>query len=176
MKGRKIFAACLSVLLFTMSGCGTYGGEAASSGKEKTVDSSLSAGVGSSENGPLESFLNLSMVTVDSGYAVTNDSHLVMTSDRWKDWRAVHTVGDGPKDEDGGALFALDEKTVFLAFRTSTGIGFDRSTDVGANWSKSPIKMNVEDANSGYGGCLSLDFVDKTNGFLLSSSASGVGQ
>ena len=116
------------------------------------------------------------MATADSGYAVTSDSRLVKTSDRGKNWTEVRTVGNGSEAGDGGALFALDEKTVFIAFRTSTGIEFGRSSDAGANWSKSSIKTNVDDANAGYGGNLFLNFVDGTNGFLLSSSAAGLGQ
>lgn len=123
--------------------------------------------------GPL---YKIDMVTMESGYAITKDFHILNTSDGGKSWTDLLTLGK-PFDYSGEpALFALDDKTVYVASYTASGIEVAKSMDDGKTWSKSAINKQGDDFNSGYGGRLLLSFVNSSDGFLLASTPPALGQ
>lgn len=123
-----------------------------------------------------KSFSNIDMVTINYGYAITKDFHLAKTSNSGRNWVNILTINNISDDSEEPALFVLDDKTIYIASYMTTGIEVEKSIDAGISWSKIAIKMQVADANSGYGGSLMLSFINKSDGFLLTSSGPACGQ
>lgn len=122
----------------------------------------------------LESFAAIDMVTIDTGYAITKEFHVLKTSDGGSSWTDILTINSS-NDSSKPALFALNDKMVYVASYTASGIEVGQSTDAGKNWSKFSIKMQIDDFNSGYGGSLTLSFINESDGFLLTSGLPAAG-
>jgi photosystem II stability/assembly factor-like uncharacterized protein len=114
-----------------------------------------------------EIIADINMVSVDSGYAITKDFHVLKTSDGGSNWTEILTISDFVADSEEPSLFVLNDKTVYVAFYTVSGIEIEKSVDSGENWSKSSIEMQVNASNKGYGGSLYVCFINKSDGFLL---------
>ena len=184
---------CLSLLC----GCAITNNRVASSSLKQTTsnissnlvtDSMDSSDINSSETSasePSSSSLNvisqskllsdIDMVTINSGYAITQDFHIVKTLDNGSNWTNILTINSVSVDSENPALFVLDDKTVYVASFTTTGIDVYKSVDAGANWNKSTIKMQVDDVNSGYGGSLFLSFINDDDGFLIANASPAAG-
>lgn len=123
-----------------------------------------------------KSFADIDMVTFDTGYAITKDFHVVRTSDGGSSWTDILTQKNQIQYFYYPALFAVGSKTVYVAYYTATGIEVEKSIDADSSWSKSEIKMQVSDWNSGYGGSLVLSFINESDGFLITSTSGACGQ
>jgi photosystem II stability/assembly factor-like uncharacterized protein len=143
------------------------------------AESSSTPGVSSSFERPdivkQSQFIRINMTTVDSGYAITPKFHLLRTSNGGNSWSDILTIVSLFSYSDQPALFVLNDKTVYIASYTTSGVEIRKSTDSGESWSKSAIKMQTDDFNSGYGGSLALSFIDQSDGFLLTSGLPAAG-
>lgn len=124
---------------------------------------------------PSKSFLQIDMVTLDIGYAITSNFDVLKTVDGGKNWAKVLAVSGNIKKVGKPALSALDEDTLYVAFYSKSGIEVKKSIDGGKSWSAAQIEMQVNDGNPAYGGRLSLNFPDKFHGYLASSSSPAAG-
>jgi photosystem II stability/assembly factor-like uncharacterized protein len=149
---------------------------AAASGPGKTASFQQSSGPkDSNQKKQPASFVKIDMVTIHTGYAITKDFHVLKTSDGGVSWTDVLTENSLFSYSDEPALFALGDSTVSAAFYTASGIEVEKSADGGKNWTKSEIKMQTDDFNSGYGGSLYLNMVNPSDGFLLASTPPAAG-
>jgi len=121
-----------------------------------------------------ESFIEIDMLTIHNGFALTKDFHVIKTSNGGGNWKDLLTLGSLSGYSSEPTLFVLNDKTVYTASYTATGIEIEKSNDSGESWSKSEIKMQ-NDVQSGYGGSLSLSFLNQSNGFLLTSGSPTAG-
>lgn len=122
-----------------------------------------------------KSFASIDMTTNDSGYAITKDFHVLKTSNHFGDWINILTLTNSVGYTYKPALFVLDNKTVFIATFTVSGIEVEKSINAGESWSKSEIKMQIDNANSGYGGGMTLSFINRFEGFLFTGGDAACG-
>lgn len=176
---KKVICLMLSFFLISTAGC-TAQNSASSAGTKAQPGTASSAQVANFESSnkteQTNSFSKIDMVTVDSGYAITKDFRVLKTTDGGKNWTRLLTIDDSSGFSDGPALFVRDDKTVFVAFDTVSGIEVQKSMDSGKSWSESMIKMQTDDPNTDYGGGLAMSFVNPSDGFLLTSSLPAAGQ
>jgi photosystem II stability/assembly factor-like uncharacterized protein len=114
------------------------------------------------------------MATLKTGYAITKDFHVEKTTDGGRSWSQLSGISK-TSDYEPPELFVLSDKTVYIAFYTTTGIEVKKSIDGGSNWTKLNIKMKVKTIDPDEGGVLLFSFLNNSDGYLFSASSPGVG-
>ncbi len=120
-------------------------------------------------------FYQIDMATSELGYTISKNLHLWKTENRGISWENLLSI---PALNDYGkpALFALDAKTVWIAFNTTSGVEIQKTADAGKTSTKAELQLKTADPNSGYGGDLAISFASSTDGFLLTSTLPAAGQ
>ncbi len=186
---KKILCFILSFFMLAASGCSkqipkgdtsTWSTAATSAELTKSDPPTASPELASATPIPaqtkqLEPFYKIDMLTPDSGYAISRDFYVLKTSDGGKSWADLATIPSLFDREDEPALFALDEKTLYVASYTASGIEVRKSTDSGETWSKSSVKKQGDDFIPGNDCSLILSFANSSDGFLLASGPPALG-
>jgi photosystem II stability/assembly factor-like uncharacterized protein len=147
-----------------------------STNSESSVSSlkQISSSASSNNEDQSRAFVTFGMATLKTGYAITKDFHVVKTTNGGRSWSQLISISK-TSDYAPPELFVLNDKTVYIAFYTTTGIGVEKSIDGGSNWTKSNIKMKAKTIDPDEEGVLLFSFLNNSDGYLFSASSPGVG-
>lgn len=118
----------------------------------------------------------LSMTSMDSGFALTENNHILKTTDGGLTWTDIYLI---KKSDMMTGIYpvieAVDDKTLFIAARYDNRTNIIKTSDGGDTWSYATIKSELKWVNDDIGD-YEMDFIDVNNGYLLIDCTPGAGQ
>jgi BNR/Asp-box repeat. len=120
--------------------------------------------------------IQLSMVSMEVGFALTEDNHVIKTMDGGLTWSEFYTIKAA--DIRTGIypyIYSIDTNTLFIMARYDGTNNFLSTTDGGKTWSSTVIDSElswVKDDTGGY----EMNFIDADNGYIMIEATPGAGQ
>ncbi|WFR59447.1 hypothetical protein QA584_10265 [Anaerocolumna sp. AGMB13025] len=120
--------------------------------------------------------IQLSMVSMNSGFALTEGRHILKTTDGGLTWLDIYIIEDTDMITDiKPVIEAIDDNTLFLVAQYNNHTNFAKTTDGGHTWFSTIINSKLNWVNDDIGN-YAMDFIDADNGYLLIDSTPAASQ
>ncbi|GLV58526.1 hypothetical protein KDH_53570 [Dictyobacter sp. S3.2.2.5] len=151
-------AALLAICLLTLAGCGASDGQ-------NTDDNSVVV-LPTPTPGPSQavSLQTIHMIDDKTGWAVSQDGHVLHTTQGVAQWKDVTPSAGAPQPTFSNATF-LDAQNAWVAGQVNDKISIWRTYTGGDLWLETPLPVSGQ-------GIVNIDFIDPMNGWLLLKSGS----
>ncbi len=123
-----------------------------------------------------DNIIQLSMVSMESGFALTEGSHVLKTIDGGLTWSDIYMIEDS--DMMTGiypVIEAISDNTLYLVAQYNNHTNFMKTTDGGNTWSSTTIYSEMNWVNDDIGD-YAMDFIDTDNGYILINCTPAAGQ
>ncbi len=130
----------------------------------------------SSESPEQKKFIQLQMVSMETGYALASYNQVYKTTDGGMSWESVYSIqGDNYLSGVGPVMCAVDENTLYIVAYYNKRTNVLSSTDSGKTWTSVVITSELSWVKNDVGS-YDMDFIDAKNGYLMIESTPGAGQ